>query len=75
MDWYWISLPSATFGLGVVAGIVRHTPPIAAWARGRDAKAVLTYYWKRDAWIAQLKPHPSEVAPIIRSGPGTRRAT
>jgi hypothetical protein len=59
MDWYWVSLPYATFGLGVIGGVVRSAPPIAAWTRGKGAKAVLTYYWRQEAWIAQLTPYPS----------------
>ena len=50
---FWISLPYATFGVGVTDGIVTSTAPIAKWARGKPA-GVLAVYRRKGADIVEI---------------------
>ena len=51
--YFWISLPYATFGVGVTDGIVTSTAPIAAWARGKPASA-LAFYRRKGAEVVEI---------------------
>jgi hypothetical protein len=51
--YFWISLPYATFGVGVTNGRVTSTAPIAAWARGKPA-SVLAFYRRKGAEVVEI---------------------
>lgn len=55
LDWYWVSLEYATFGLGATNGVVTSAPPISMLSMGRQIKDVLAYYRSRGAEIVQLE--------------------
>ena len=46
-----VCLPYATFGLVARAGVVVHTAPIAAWARGKPLAEVAAYYRRKGATV------------------------
>jgi hypothetical protein len=50
-EWYWISLPYATFGVAVENGKVVRTAPIASWARGKEWLLVESWYRRKGAVI------------------------
>lgn len=52
--WIWVSLPYATFGLGIAGGRVVDAAPIARWAIGRDERQVAAYYRKRGAEFREV---------------------
>lgn len=45
----WISMPWATFVLGIERGVIHEAPPIARWTIGKNQKVVADYYRKRGA--------------------------
>lgn len=51
--YFWISLPYATFGVGITNGMVTSTAPIASWARGKRA-GVLRFYRRKGAQIVEI---------------------
>lgn len=54
MRWIWVSMPHATFGLGVREGYVVDAAPIARWAVGKSERWVAAYYRKKHAQIVPL---------------------
>jgi hypothetical protein len=66
--WIWVSLPYATFGIAVSAGVVVEAAPIARWTLGRDEREVAGYFrrrgaemWPEEMWPQwYLSPHRSE---------------
>jgi hypothetical protein len=51
--YFWISLPYATFGVGVTDGRVSSAAPIAKWALGKDA-STLSFYRRKGADIVEI---------------------
>lgn len=51
--YFYVSLPYATFGVGIRDGVVTSAAPIAAWALGKPAKA-LSFYRKKGAEIVEI---------------------
>jgi hypothetical protein len=54
MEWYWVSLHYATFGLGSAGGYIKRAPPIARWAIGNRTEYVLNFYRKKGAKVVSL---------------------
>lgn len=54
MQWYYISLPSMTFGIASCNGVVQQTAPIAKWTRGKSIDSILVYYARKHATIVRL---------------------
>lgn len=52
--WVAISLPYATFALGVQGEHVKVAPPIARWTVGRPWREVAAFYQERGAKFAPL---------------------
>jgi hypothetical protein len=67
--YFWISLPYATFGVGVTGGRVTSAAPIAAWALGKEA-SVLSFYRRKGAEIVEITkmienmPHKAPEKPV-----------
>jgi hypothetical protein len=55
LSWVYVTLPWATFLLGIDAfGVVRVAPPIALWAVGRPERLVADTYRARGADFVRL---------------------
>lgn len=54
MVWVWVSLPWATFGLGVRGGVVVEAAPIARWCVGKPEQQVAAYWRGRGARFERL---------------------
>lgn len=52
--WVYVSLPHATYALGIEHGLVREAPPIARWAVGRHWGDVESYLRRKRATIRVL---------------------
>ena len=50
---FWISLPYATFGVGIRDGMVVWAAPIAKWAIGKPARAI-AFYRRKGAEIVEI---------------------
>jgi hypothetical protein len=50
--WVYVTMPHATFALGIKGVIVVIAPPIAKWTIGRHQGVVSTYYKHRGATFA-----------------------
>lgn len=53
-EWIYVSLPYATFLLGVSQGRVVEAAPIARWALGRSERAVAGFYRGKGATFVRL---------------------
>lgn len=56
MRWAWVSLPHATFAVGVRDGRVVDTAPIARWALGKSWRECASYWQRKGARFAELHP-------------------
>ena len=52
--WIWVSLPHATYLLGIARGIITDAPPVARWAIGKDERQVAAHLRRRGARIVPL---------------------
>ncbi len=51
MDWLWVCLNHATFGLEVEDNVITGAPPIAKWTEGKRVEEILPYYKRKGAKI------------------------
>lgn len=59
MKWVWVSLPYATFGLGIEDGKIVEAPPIARWVIGKSEMWVASYYRRKGATFIVLDDPPT----------------
>jgi hypothetical protein len=52
--WIYVSLPHATFMLGVKNGTVTDAPPVARWAVDRAEREVAAFYRRKGARFVRL---------------------
>lgn len=50
----WVSLPHATFGLVVRAGVVTEAAPIARWTIGEPASRIWRYFRRQGALLKTM---------------------
>lgn len=56
MRWCWVSLPHATFGVGVHGGVVVEVAPVAGWALGKPWATCSAYWVRKGARFAEVFP-------------------
>jgi hypothetical protein len=54
MEWFWVSLSYATFGIALRSGRVVEAAPIARWAVGKDGEFALNYFRRKGAKVHPL---------------------
>jgi hypothetical protein len=63
--YFYVSLPYATFGVGVTDGRVSSAAPIARWALGKEA-GVLAFYRRKGADIVEITKLIEEKRKAVR---------
>jgi hypothetical protein len=57
--WIWVSLPDATFGIGVRDGLVVDAAPVARWCIGKGEREVAGWFRARGAQFQVARRCPA----------------